>query len=285
MEGILLGIGGALCWGVSSLVMARPARVLGMWPTLAAVMLVGLVASLPAALIVHGAPGGSTGAWLWAGVASASFVGGSALWLLGVRRGAISIVTALVATDGAIGATFAIIGGERPGTLALLALGVIVCGVVLVALGPGRGVLSAVDATAARQAALLGLGAGVVFGAVFYASGETAALGALWAVAAVRAGGVALVSLPVLARGGHAIPRAMWPWLAGGGLIDTVGYMLVVAGTANGVAITSVLASQYAVVSVTGGIVLFRERVVPRQLIGIALTISGVAALAVVRAV
>ena len=281
----MFGLGTAVFFAASSLLSSRAVKIISSWSVVAWSMLVGLVVTTPF-VIASGVPAALSGANIaWLVASGVGNVTGLVFSALAFRVGKVGVVTPILATEGALAAVISALLGESIAPIIAFLLLVIVCGVVLVALGPGRGVLSAVDATAARQAALLGLGAGVVFGAVFYASGETASLGALWAVAAVRAGGVALVSLPVLARGGHAIPRAMWPWLAGGGLIDTVGYMLVVAGTANGVAITSVLASQYAVVSVTGGIVLFRERVVPRQLIGIALTISGVAALAVVRAV
>lgn len=284
MEGILLGLGAALCWGASALVLVRPARAVGAWRTLAWAMLVGFAASLPAALVFDGQPSGTGTAWVWAGATSVAFVVGSALWMIGVRYGAVSIVTALVATDGAIGATLAIIGGERPEVLVLCALVVIANGAVLVALGPGDGDVSGRTVAATRRAALLALGSGAIFGGVFFASGRAADLGALWAVAAVRGGGVLLVTLPVLATIGMRAPREILPWLVGGAALDTTGYLCVVAGTANGVAITSVLASQYAVVSVLGGILLYREHIARRQLVGIALTVSGVAALAVVRA-
>ena len=207
MSGVAWGLTAALLWGVSALVLARPARILGARTTLAWTMAIGAAAVLPVALIVDGVPTAPGEEWAWAIVAGVGFVVGSGCWLLGVRLGDVSVVTPIVATDGAIAAVIAIATGEVLGAATLVSLGIVASGVVLVCLQPRHA-----NVTTPPAAVFAALGAAVAFGIVFTASGRTAVLGALWTVAVSRVVG-AVLSVPPEALRRHVPPRWTLPWL------------------------------------------------------------------------
>jgi drug/metabolite transporter (DMT)-like permease len=277
VSAVAWGLTAALLWGASALVLARPARTLGARTTLAWTMAIGAAAVLPVALIVDGAPTAPADEWAWAIVAGVGFVVGSGCWLLGVRLGDVSVVTPIVATDGAIAAVIAIATGEVLGAATLVSLGIVASGVVLVCLQPRHA-----NVTTPPAAVFAALGAAVAFGIVFTASGRTVALGALWTVAVSRVVGAAL-SVPPEAFRRHVPPRWTLPWLAAAALLDAGGFAAIVKGAGEGVAVASVLASQYAVVAVVGGVLLYRERLTRRQATGVALTLIGVAGVAIAR--
>jgi drug/metabolite transporter (DMT)-like permease len=126
------------------------------------------------------------------------------------------------------------------------------------------------------------LAAAGCFALVFTASGRTGALGAAWAVAVTRIVG-AVVSLPPELVRRRFPSREMLPWLAGSAVLDSGGFAALVQGAGDGVAVAAVLASQYAVVSVIGGVLVYRERLAWWQFAGIAMTATGVATLALAR--
>jgi drug/metabolite transporter (DMT)-like permease len=64
-----------------------------------------------------------------------------------------------------------------------------------------------------------------------------------------------------------------------------LGYASFIQGSRTSLAVASVVASQYVVVAVLGGVLLFHERLTPLQVAGILATIGGVTALAIVQAV
>ena len=278
MSGVAWGLTAALLWGLSALVLARPARILGARTTLAWTMAIGAVAVVPVAFIVDGVPSAPAEEWAWAIVAGLGFVVGSGCWLLGVRLGDVSVVTPIVATDGAIAAVIAIATGEVLGAATLVALGIVACGVVLVCLQPRHA-----NVTTPPAAVFAALAAAVAFGLVFTASGRTVALGALWTVAVSRVVGAA-ISVPPEALRRNVPPRWTLPWLAAAALLDAGGFAAIVKGAGEGVAVASVLASQYAVVAVVGGVLLYHERLTRRQAAGVALTLIGVAGVAIARA-
>jgi drug/metabolite transporter (DMT)-like permease len=275
---VVWGLVAALLWGASALVMTRPARLLGARTTLAWTMAFGALVATPLAFAVSGVPSAAGSEWTWAALAGLGFVVGSACWLLGVRLGDVSVVTPIVATDGALAAVVAIATGEELGALILLALGIIASGVVLVSLQRGG-----THRSTPPVAVLVALIAAASFALVFTASGRTGALGAVWAVAVTRIVG-ALASLPPELARRRLPPRSALPWLAGAAFLDSAGFAALVKGAGDGVAVAAVLASQYAVVAVIGGLLLYRERLAPWQAAGVALTLAGVATLAIARA-
>ena len=89
---------------------------LGSWPAVAWVVLIGFAAVAPLAAI-QGMPDASAGEWGWTLVAGAGSAGGIAFVYGALRQGQVSIVTPIVAADGAVAAALAIGAGEEIGLL------------------------------------------------------------------------------------------------------------------------------------------------------------------------
>ena len=131
MIAIVGGLATAVLWASTLLGSARSARLIGSWSTLGWVMLVGLVVTIP--LIVITSPpveltGEQLGYLTAAGLANSI---GLLLVYTALQRGKVGVVGPIVSTEGAIGATLAILAGDPVAgpTIALLAL--IAAGVAL----------------------------------------------------------------------------------------------------------------------------------------------------------
>ena len=109
-------------------------------------------------------------------------------------------------------------------------------------------------------------------------------LGVVWTLTASRITAVALLVPVALVLGSLRLPRKGIPFAVGMAALDLGGYAAFLAGAPVSVAITSVLASQYAIVAVAGGFLVLGERLSSLQTGGIAITVAGVAALAALRA-
>ena len=281
MGGFGWGLLSALLWGTASLVSAQASRLLGSWVALAWVAAVGILLTLPAGLAVGVPPEATTADWTWASIAGIGAIGGLLLAYAAMRIGQVSLVTPVIATDGAIAAVIAVLAGEELAALAAAALVVITLGIVLAS--AGRGARAGVERISPRALALA-LGAAVLFAISFYGAGRTEGLDAIWVALVARIIGVAVITLPVLASGTLTLTRRALPFVLAAGVLEISGYLAYVVGAREGVAIPAVLASQYAVVAVVGGLLVFKERLSPLQAAGVVLTMVGVGALAAAQA-
>ena len=268
---ILLGLTAAVCWGAPDVWLAQATRNLGPFPVVFGAVLIGLVVIAPAALVVD-LPG-----WSWRGVLLALLVGG--LTVLGYqsgftafRHGAVSIVAPIIACEGAVAAAISIAGGEdiEGPILAFLVLAVV--GVVLAAMGSGGG----------RAAVVPAVIAAVIWGAILALSAPVADdLGAYWAFMLIRSSAL-LVMIPFALRTGTAGAWLDDRWrVVAWGLGDAAAYLLFAYAADRGpVSVASVLVAQFATVAVIVGMVFGGERLLPRQLAGIALVIAAVTGMA-----
>jgi drug/metabolite transporter (DMT)-like permease len=274
-----LGLVAAIVWGASALVSARAARADGPLLVLATYLVVGAVVSVLAGLAT-GLPNGTAADWGWSATTGAVIVAGSLMWLAAVEHGKLSIVTPIVATDGAIAALISIGTGERLDAAVGAALGVIAAGIVLACVRQGV----TIHGRGTARTVAIALVAAALFGTTFVTGAQPEQLSAVWVVAVARLAALVLVVPAVLVRGRYRPSRAAAPWAAGMGALDAGGYVAFVEGTRSSLAVASVVASQYAVVAVLGGLLFFRERVTRVQLAGVALTLAGVTALAALEA-
>lgn len=280
MAALGFGLATALLWGVLSLTSARAAREDGPWISLAAYLVFGSLVSLPAAFAT-GIPDAPAGDWAWAAGTGAVIAGASLCWLAAVSTGKVSLVTPIVATDGAIAALISIGLGEELGPGVGTALAVIVLGVVLVSLRGGIDI----HGRGSGRTILIAMGAAITFGLTFVTGAQPEELSPLWIVAVGRTVALA-VALPfALAHGGVRPSRPALPFIAVTGAFDVLGYACFIQGSRTSLAVASVVASQYVVVAVLGGVLLFHERLTSLQVAGILATIGGVTALAVVQGV
>src|SRR6185312_1258062 len=137
---VLAGVVTAMFFATSVLASARASRVAGSAPTVAVVMLVGVVLTLPLALVVTPLPAtldrpGET--LLLSALAGAANVGGLLFTYAAYRAGAVGIVATIGSTEGATAAVLSVLFGQvlAPGSGAALA--VIAIGVALAATGGG----------------------------------------------------------------------------------------------------------------------------------------------------
>jgi drug/metabolite transporter (DMT)-like permease len=274
--GMVLGLLTALLWGASALIGAPGARALGPLASTVWVQLTGLAIAVPLALAA-GPPHGPASAWIAAAVSGLAYVGGGALWTLGVTRGDVGLVTMLISTDGSVAALFAIILGERIAGQVVVPLLIVTTGIIL-ATRSGRSHRS-VD----RVAVWAGLGGATSFAITFVAGGHATALATPWILLASRGTGSAVI-LPVAAVAGRIrSPRGVVGSLVGMAALDIAGFGAYILAARHGIAIAAVLASQYALIAVLGGRLVYGEHLARIQRIGIGVTLLGVALVAVTR--
>ena len=131
-----------------------------------------------------------------------------------------------------------------------------------------------------RRGALLAVLAAVAFGIGLYATGHAVAdLPVAWVVLPARAIGVMVVTLPLALTSRLQLTRRALPLVVASGLAEVVGFASFAFGARHGIAVSAVLASQFAVVAAVGAYALFGERLTRVQLVGVVLTVVGVAVL------
>jgi drug/metabolite transporter (DMT)-like permease len=276
---ILGGLGAAVAWATTTLCSARASRTIGALPTLAWVMLVGLVPAGIAVLVAGGsAPHGSSIGWL--ALSGFGNVAGLGLVYGAVRRGKVGVVAPIASTEGAVAAVFAIALGEHLSAGVAAALAAAVVGVVLAASAGG------VEGRIPPSAIAFASGAALSFGVSIYATGRVSQeLSIAWAMLPARAVGVAVVTLPLLVARRLQLPRgAAVPLVTVTGLAEVGGFASYAVGARHGIAIAAVLASQFAALSALGALVFYRERLTRVQVAGIVVIACAVAALSGLRA-
>jgi len=273
-------MGAACSWAIAMLCSARASRALGASLTLAWVMTIGLVATVPFALLTGVVPHGPVAWWLL--VAAAGNVSGLLLEYQAVRAGKVGVVAAIVSTEGAFAATIAAISGESLTGATALALAAIAVGVVLASLTDD----DAAPAPDVRSTPLvLALGAALCFAVGLFAAGHVSGdVPVAWVILPGRLVGVAIVGIPIAARGQLRLERAIAPFVTITALAEIVGIACFAVGARDAIGVTSVLASQFAALAAVGAFFFFGERLRRIQIAGVAVIVAGVSALAVLRA-
>jgi uncharacterized membrane protein len=279
---VLGGLGTALVWAIGTLCSSRSSRIIRPASVLAWVMLTGLAANL--AIIAFGPRPVSLNAvdLRWMFTAGVGNVVGLLLAYSALRRGKVGLVAPIVSTEGSIAAVLAVATGEPLGLASALLLVIIASGVVLAALA--REDLPVPDE---RKSVSVGLAtlAALFFGASLFATGRLGvSLPIGWALLPPRIVGVAAVTIPLALTRQLKLTRPAVPLVVTAGLAEVVGFAFFVVGARHSLAITAVLASQFAAIASVVAYVLFRERLTRLQLGGVGLIVLCVAALTAVRA-
>jgi drug/metabolite transporter (DMT)-like permease len=246
------------------------------------VQLIGLGQVLPFAVWegVPSLPSQRACAWIVVGAIGCSV--GLTLAYAAIGRGAVSVVTPVMAVDGALAALASVALGEHIAIATAAGLAIVVAGMLVI-----------LHATAAQERAGV---SGHSLAAVLLAGGAACGFG-IFLLAAIRAGEAfgdgqlqliyrvlpfAAVGLPLLVRGRLGWPgRRGWPWVTGAAALQTAGFVLYrLAGRSGDVAIPSVLSSQFAVFAIVAGVLVLGERLSHRQIGGLAGLLVGVAVIA-----
>jgi drug/metabolite transporter (DMT)-like permease len=239
----------------------------------------GLAGLLPAALLVPGHVSvAAVGTGALAGVAGMS---GLLLYMRGLAVGPMGLVAPLSSVVGAgLPLVAGVLGGERPGAVAGLALVVALVAVALAGAG-SRG-----DAAAGAGLAH-GLGAGVGFGLFFVAIAATPDDAGLWPLVAGRVVSLSLLAALLLGprrRGGvgqGGVRASGAALMVACGVLDTAANVLFLLATRTGtLSVSGVLVSLYPVVVLVLARVVLRERLTGLQLTGVGLALTASAMLA-----
>jgi drug/metabolite transporter (DMT)-like permease len=318
MLAIVGGLGAALVFATVTLCNSRSSRMIGPSQLLAWVMLIGLAIVAPL-VVLEGVPDdldAESGAWL--AVAGIGNVVGLLLAYAALRVGKVGIVAPVIATQGAVAAVLAVIAGESIGAGAAVTLAVIAVGVVLAGLAgdgggeaeggaaeravkeaavPERGAPErAVPERAAAErpapralgpshAMLYALGAAFAIGWSLYATARASIdLPVVWALLPSRVIGVAVVTVPIVLRSGLRMTREALPLVLVAGVCEVLGFALFALGARHGIAVSAVLASQFAAVAAVAAYFLFGERLARVQLAGVTLIVAGVGVLSALEA-
>ena len=129
------------------------------------------------------------------------------------------------------------------------------------------------------------IAAALCFGVVLYSTGNLSdKLPVVWAIIPGRIIGVVAVAIPLAIMGGLRLTRAALPLVAVAGVCEIVGFASYALGSRDSVAISAVLSSQFAALTVLGAYLVFRERITRLQLGGVVAIAIGVAVLTALQA-
>jgi len=272
---ILAGLCSSAAFALSDMLSQKVARRAGVVPVVLWIFATGTVLLLPATLAIDGLPHGAA-EWRASGLVvlcGVIYVLGYGALLNGLRRGDLSLVTALTALQGAYVAIYAVAGGE-PVTAPL---------VVALALAIGGGVLAAFQQRAKTAAgAGWGLLAGLIFATFFILYDKAGAISWLQQAAFTRTTSF-LVWIPVaLVARKVRLPRATWALTVGSGSLEVGGLVLIAVAISLGpLAVAGVTSSQFATFAVLLGLVVLKERPRPHQLAGVGMTLAAVTLLSI----
>jgi drug/metabolite transporter (DMT)-like permease len=235
-------------------------------------VLVVVVAALPerhppAADLLRGAGAGSVG------------LIGVVLLYRGLAVGAMSIVAPVTAVGAAVlPVGWGLLTGEQPGLVHLAGVVLALAAVALVS-APGAG--EVVPAGRAKEVALALL-AGAAFGVVFIVLADTSKASGMWPLLAARSASVAIMTVVALARGTSVrVPSGARLPAVGAGVLDvTANALFILAARIGLLSLVAVVSSLYPASTVVLARGFLHERVAPRQQIGLAFALVGVALIA-----
>jgi drug/metabolite transporter (DMT)-like permease len=276
MVAILGGLGAALAWATTTLLASRASRLIDARSLLASVMSVGLLVVAPVAAIAGVPRALDAHSVAWLAVSGAGNVVGLLFTYSALRIGKVGLVAPITSTEGAVAAVIAVVVGERLSPGSGVTLAAIAAGVALAAFSPAENEARRSD----LRAVVLAAGAALSFGFGLYATGRVGQdLGIAWAVLPPRVVGVAAIALPLALTGRWRMRRAAVPYVLVCGLGEVLGFASYAVGARHGLAVSAVLASQFAAIAAVVGYVGFRERLTPIQVAGIVTIVAGVSVL------
>jgi drug/metabolite transporter (DMT)-like permease len=198
---------------------------------------------------------------------------------LAFRVGKVGVITPILATEGAIAAVFAALLGESIAPIVAFLLMVIVVGIVISATAPDPEPL---DHERPVLAVALATGGALVFGVSLFAIGHLSGdLPISWVLLPPRLVGILALTIPLALSRRLLLTRGTAPLVIGMGFAEVIGFTCFAIGAQYSVAVTSVLASQFAPIAAVMAYVLFKERLGRLQITGVAILVTAVTALSI----
>jgi drug/metabolite transporter (DMT)-like permease len=273
---IVFGLGTALCFASSSLFSSRAVRMIGPWSVTAWAMLVGLIITLPF-LFTAGVPDNLGSTWGWMLIGGTGNVVGIIIAAAAFRIGKVGVVAPILATEGAIAAVVAALLGESIAPIVAFLLMVIVVGIVVAAIAPDPAPL---EHERRGLAVILSTVGALAFGMSLYGTGTISdELPLSWVLLPARLIGVVALAIPLALTGRLLLTRRAAPMVGAMGVLEVIGFLLFAMGAQYEVAVTSVMASQFAPIAAILAYVLFRERLGRLQITGVVVLVLAVTTL------
>jgi len=234
-----------------------------------------LTALLAIAFTRPGAPGAADLVWGLTGGVAGAF--GIVTLYRGIAKGVVAIVSptaALVSAVLPIAVGLAL--GDEPGALAFVGMGLCVPAVVLLSLGPkggesGRG--------GVKASLVHGLIAGLGFGLFYVALSRPGVGSGFWPLVAARLASITVAIVVMLARRERLVVNRggrIAAMLAG--VLDmAANFLFVLASGAGMLSIVAVIVSLYPAPTVLMARLVFKERFGPVRILGLLLTLAGLA--------
>ncbi|HXZ11211.1 MAG TPA: DMT family transporter [Candidatus Sulfotelmatobacter sp.] len=286
---IVLGLTGAIFWGLSDFAARFASRRVGAYRTLFYMQFFGFL-TLSAYLKWTGGFGHDTRGWQpWALAALAGIINMVASLALyySFQIGVMSIVAPVSSSYPALTVTLALLAGEQLRPLRGAGLAVTLVGVILAATsfkpdvmhpltgepGHGRAHLS----KGVGWAILAGVGFGFLFWFLgFYVVPVVGSFVSVWVIRLTSLTVLALAAVPT--RQTLGLPSgSVWWLLAAVGILDTSAFVANNAGLGTGqVSVVSVLASLYGAVTVLLSRIVLRERLERSQWLGVFIIFIGI---------
>lgn len=275
---LLFGLGSAIGYGAGDFLVGLAGRRGGIWPVLVASQCIGLAAVLIVLpFMLDGSPAPTDVVWgLVAGVGKAA---GGLFLLRGMLIGQMNVVAPVSSLSGAgLPILVALALGERP---TLLAWAGVLAGLVAIGLVSAGGGQARAGTLSGRVAEGFGFGlaAGAGFATLYLALDRTSGGSGIWPVLVAQTGVVVIFLLVAMTtRQPLVSPRAVWPTIAGAGVIGTLATVSFLLGTRSGlVSITAVLASLSPAVTVLLARLVLAELLPPRRALGLAVAVAALA--------
>lgn len=284
MLSIALALASAITWGTGDFLGGLQTRRFAVPYVLIGTSLGGgLLILVALAITGQAAPPASD---LWLGFA-AGFVSLIALgaFYSALSIGTMSIVAPISATGTAIPVVWGLAHGESLGLLAIAAVVVTVTGVVLASREHAPETKTEEESGDHRRAVVLSFVAAAGFGTIFVLIAEASTVSVLWPNLVLRSTSFTLICVFVfLFRGRIVNPRpagGQWLTVIGIGFFDVTANVTYALATNHGpIAVASVVAAMYPIMTVLLAYEFLHERISASQKLGVALAIAGVVVLA-----
>jgi drug/metabolite transporter (DMT)-like permease len=272
---LILALGASAAWGVADFLGPLWARTWGILRVLLWAQVGGVIAIGIAIAILHRGPNGSA-VW-FASLAAVAGTLGLYAYYRGMAIGAMSVVAPIAGASAIIPVLWGVAAGDRPSGVQIAG---VACALVGVALASQEHSNETRKVAAGVGLALL---AAIGFGFYFPPMHAAGKVDFWWTALIFRVTTLALVASAVaVTRPALRLrPRdaAICMFV---GVGDTIGNTLFAAASRSGLqSLTSVLASLYPILTVALAAAVLHERIAVAQRVGIALTLLGVALIAV----
>lgn len=278
MVAILLALGASLFWGVGDFIGGVQSR---RWPVLTIVVISQTAGLLVVAVLVGARAMGPPDLQATLASVGAGVVGALALatFFRAFAIGKISVVAPIVATSAIVPVVGGLVQGERPGALQLVGIAIAIGGVVLVSQEQGAPIS---ERPASRLSIALAVVTALLFGLALVGLDLGAEEDPYWSVLIFRIATVtAIVGALLVLQRRPTITRRDFRLIVIVGLLDvTATLMFAVAASTGLLSVVGVLSSLFPVMTIALARIRLGERLAQRQLIGVVLTLLGVALIA-----